>query len=98
MPHLVARSIRENVAGIMDSAALVSFLSSSRRMARIWLRRRDLRTWLIAVRRSVMRTRFREETVLAIYVTALRLARPGRVCQTAAILDSETPAALQSAS
>jgi hypothetical protein len=63
MPHLAARSTSENVSGSSLVAAAASFWSRARRTARIWWRRRVLRMRLIAVRRSVMRTRFNAETV-----------------------------------
>lgn len=66
MPHLAERSIRENVVGTIAVAAFASLASSKRRRERIWWRNRDLRMRLTSVRPSVMRTRFREETVFAI--------------------------------
>ena len=66
IPHLADRSISENVCGTAELAPLASFCSSSRRIARTWCRSRVLRNRLISVRRFSVRTRFREDTVLAI--------------------------------
>src|SRR3954465_1375617 len=67
MPCFAALSTNEKVFGTAWEAPLTSLLSSNLRIALNWCRSLDLRMRLTAVFLSVIRTRFRDDTVLAIY-------------------------------